>query len=404
MSKLAIDGGSKIFEIPARLPSWPPSNEATAEELKKIYLGSKWSFYGPNELAFNNEFAAYTGAAGAVMMANGTVTLEVALQALGIGPGDEVIVPACTWIATGSAAVVCGATPVIVDIESDTLCIDPEKIEEAITPRTRAIIPVHLFGSMADMDKIMEIAARHNLYVIEDCAHAHGSEWNGKHAGTLGHAGSFSFQESKLMTSGEGGSCITCDPVLAETMGRISHIGYPYAAAQGQALTPPPVGMISHNYRITEFQAAILRAQLRTLRKDTELRARNAELLRQRLEKISGIKVQSPGRCTTLQSYYQFAFLIDSAVLKEGINHEAFLAAVRAEGVSCSPGGWGAVMYRQKLWSIPESMYRVSSSEKAQEIIANRLGIIGHTWLMLSEDEISKTADAFEKVMSVYRR
>jgi hypothetical protein len=105
-----------------------------------------------------------------------------------------------------------------------------------------------------------------------------------------------------------------------------------------------------------------------------------------------------------LQSYYQFAFLIDPAVLKEGINHEAFLAAVRAEGVGCSPGGWGAVMYRQKLWSIPESMYRVSSSEKAQEIIANRLGIIGHTWLMLSEDEISKTADAFEKVMSVYRR
>ena len=404
MSKLAIDGGSKIFEIPARLPSWPPSNEATAEELKKIYMGSKWSFYGPNEIAFNNEFAAYTGAAGAVMMANGTVTLEVALQALGVGPGDEVIVPACTWIATGSAPVVCGATPVIVDIEPDTLCIDPEKIEEAITPKTRAIIPVHLFGSMADMEKIMDIAARHNLYVIEDCAHAHGCEWNGKHAGTLGHVGSFSFQESKLMTSGEGGSCITCDPDLAEAMGRLSHIGYPYGAAQGQALTLPPMGMISHNYRITEFQAAILRAQLRTLREETELRARNAELLRQQLEMIPGIKVQSPGRCATLQSYYQFAFQIDPAVLKEGITHEAFLAAVRAEGVGCSPGGWGAVMYRQKLWSIPENLYRVSSSEKAQEIIANRLGIMGHTWLMLDKDEICKAADAFKKVMEAYRR
>lgn len=204
MSKLAIDGGTPVFAAKANVPAWPPADEETAEQLKEIYLSHAWSFYGKHEVAFNEEFAAYTGAASCAMMANGTVTLEVAMQALGIGPGDEVIVPAYTWLATGTAVVVVGATPVVVDIEPDTYCIDPVEVEKAITPKTRAIIPVHLYGSMADMDKIMEIARKHNLSVIEDCAHAHGSEWAGKHAGTLGDVGSFSFQQSKTIASGEG--------------------------------------------------------------------------------------------------------------------------------------------------------------------------------------------------------
>ena len=338
------------------------------------------------------------------MMANGTVTLEVAMQALGIGPGDEVIVPAYTWLATGTAVVVVGATPVVVDIEPDTYCIDPVEVEKAITPKTRAIIPVHLYGSMADMDKIMEIARKHNLFVIEDCAHAHGSEWAGKHAGTLGDVGSFSFQQSKTIASGEGGACITNDPALGEAMGRISHIGYQYGAVQGQATEPPPMGMISHNYRITEFQAAILRSQLRTLREDTEFRARNAETLRKRLNAIPGIKVQAPGRRTNLQGYYQYAMTLDPALLKEGITREQFCAALRAEGVGCGPGGWGDLMFRQRLWSVPEDLYRVVSYKTAEKIVKEQLITLSLVWLMLSEEETNKVADAFEKVMAEYGR
>ena len=402
MSTLAINGGTPVFETAAQVPAWPPADEGTAEELKNIYLSHAWSFYGKHEVAFNNEFAAYTKAAVCAMMANGTVTLEVAMQALGIGPGDEVIVPAYTWIATGSAVVVCGATPVIVDIEPDTLCMDPEKIEEAITPRTRAIIPVHLYGSMADLEKIMAIAAKHNLYVIEDCAHAQGGHWQGKHVGTIGVAGSFSFQQSKTLSSGEGGACITNDPALGEAMGRISHIGYQYGAVQGKS-TPPPVGMISHNYRITEFQAVILRSQLKQLQEMTELRAKNAEVLRKRLEAIPGIRVQAPGRCASLQSYYQYAFMIDPASLKEGITTKEFCEAVRAEGVTgCGAWGWGALMFRHNLWSIPENLYRVASFETAENIVKNELCTLNHTWLMLDDKETAKVAEVFEKVMAEY--
>ena len=402
MSKLAIDGGTPVFAAKANVPAWPPADEETAELLKEIYLSHAWSFYGKHEVAFNEEFAAYTGAASCAMMANGTVTLEVAMQALGIGPGDEVIVPAYTWLATGTAVVVVGATPVVVDIEPDTYCIDPVEVEKAITPKTRAIIPVHLYGSMADMDKIMEIAQKHNLYVIEDCAHTHGSEWAGKHAGTIGNVGSFSFQQSKTIASGEGGACITNDPALGEAMGRISHIGYQYGAVQGQATEPPPMGMISHNYRITEFQAAILRSQLRTLRADTELRARNAETLRKRLNAIPGIRVQSPGRRVSLQGYYQYAMTLDTALLKEGITREQFCAALRAEGVGCGPGGWGDLMFRQRLWSVPEELYRVVSYKTAEKIVKEQLITLSLVWLMLSEEETNKVADAFEKVMTEY--
>ena len=142
-------------------------------------------------------FAKFNQVGYCAMMANGTVTLELALRTLGVQAGDEVIVPAHTWMATGTAVAYLGAIPVIVDIESDTLCMDPAAFEAAITPRTKAVIPVHLFGSMANMDEIMRIARKHHLAVVEDCAHAHGGQWDGKYVGSIGDIGSFSFQESK---------------------------------------------------------------------------------------------------------------------------------------------------------------------------------------------------------------
>lgn len=403
MSILAINGGKKVFENPPNKPAWPPAYPETGDQLREIYMSGQWSFYGAKEVEFNRAFAEYTGAAGCAMMANGTVTLEVAMQAMGIGPGDEVIVPAHTWLATGEAVVVCGATPVIVDIEPDTLCMDPDRIEEAITPRTKAIIPVHLYGSMADLDRILPIARKHGLKVIEDCAHMHGGEWHGKHVGTIGDVGSFSFQQSKGMASGEGGACITMDPELCETMGRLSHIGYQYASKQGQASTPPPMGLICHNYRITEFQALILLSQLAHLREYTLLRAKNADILRKRLDAIDGIQVQSPGRCATLQGYYQYAVKVDPAKLKDGITRKEFLEALQAEGLAIGQG-WGKVMYRQTLWSVPENLYRISSCAVAERIVYNELMCMQLSWLMMSEEDTVKVAECFEKVMSEYGR
>lgn len=403
MSILAINGGKKVFENPPQVPTWPPAYPETGDQLREIYMSHKWSFYGEKEVEFNRAFAEYTGAAGCAMMANGTVTLEVAMQAMGIGPGDEVIVPAHTWLATGEAVVVCGATPVIVDIEPDTLCMDPDRIEEAITPRTKAIIPVHLYGSMADLDRILPIARKHGLKVIEDCAHMHGGEWNGKHVGTFGDAGSFSFQQSKGLSCGEGGACITMNPELCETMGRLSHIGYQYASKQGQASTPPPMGLICHNYRITEFQALILLSQLAHLRENTLIRAKNAEFLRKRLNAIDGIQVQSPGRCTTLQGYYNYAIKVDPAKLKDGIARQELLAALQAEGL-CIRTGWGKVMYRQPLWSVPEHLYRISSCAAAERIVNTELMCLSLSWLMLTPEETEKIAECFEKVMSEYGR
>ena len=401
MSRLAVHGGTPVFSTPVTPIPWPPVYEETAEEMKRLYLGHNWSFYGEQEVKFNEEFAAYTGAEECVMMANGTVTLEVAMKALGIGKGDEVIVPAHTWIATGEAVVYCQATPVIVDVEPDTLCLDPAALEAAITPRTKAVIPVHLFGSMADMEKICAIAKKHDLFVIEDCAHAHGGFWDGRHVGTLGTIGSFSFQQSKLMASGEGGACITDSGELADKMGRFSHIGYQFGSKQGQKGTPPPKGMICYNFRVTDFQALILRSQLAHLTADTELRAKGAAYLRGKLNAIPGVRVQTAGRKATLQSYYTYSIMIDPAHLKAGIDRDQVVKALNAEGVTAFIG-WGQPMYRQNLWTIPENLYRIESCANAERIVTKELMMLDLTWLMRSEAELDLLVEAFAKVMAEY--
>ncbi|NLF94799.1 MAG: DegT/DnrJ/EryC1/StrS family aminotransferase [Oligosphaeraceae bacterium] len=406
MSALAINGGEKIFSEPARsLPArWPPAYPETAWQLADLYMNHKWSFYGPQELLFNEKFAAFTGTRQSVMMANGTVTLECAMRALEIGPGAEVIVPAHTWLATGSAVVSCGATPVVVDIEPDTLCLDPQAFESAITGRTRAVIPVHLLGSLADMDKICAIAAKHGLRVIEDCAHAHGGRWNGRHVGSIGDIGSFSFQESKLLACGEGGACITNDLHLGDILGRLSHIGYPLGSKQGVPADPPIMGLLCENYRVTDFQALILLSQLAHLEEDTRIRSEGAEYLRRQLDAIPGVRVQSPGRLATSQSYYCFVILIDHRQLKSGLTRANVLEALTAEGLTHVGIGWGAPMYKQRLWTIPESMYRIESNQVAEDVCYRQALVVDKGWLMASRSEQDKFCAAFAKVMAAYHQ
>ena len=271
MNKLAINGGTPAFqkgELNSLLPKWPPYYPETEQKLLEVYRSNHWGGKGPYEMKLMTEFAAFQDAKYAVWMCNGTTTLECALLALGIGPGDEVIVPGMTWVATAEAPIYVGATPVIVDIDPNTLCIDPAKIEEAITPRTKAIIPVHLYSAIADMDRINDIARKHGLFVIEDCAHSHGAKQHGRGTGSIGQIGSFSFQSSKLMTAGEGGCCTTNDERLADRIFRLTHIG-------NSVLRPKEhleKGLICRQYRFTEFQAAIIYDQLQ--HQDEERRKR----------------------------------------------------------------------------------------------------------------------------------
>ena len=297
MKKLAINGGSPCRDTnKSPWPKWPVWGKEEEVALIEVLNSGVWSYNGPKEMEFNKLFAEYTGVKHAICVVNGTVTLQIALEALGIGVGDEVIVPGLTWQATAATVIDVNATPILVDICEDTWCIDPKEIEKAITPRTKAIVPVHLYGAFADMDAIMAIAKKHNLYVIEDCAHKHGGEWKGKKAGSIGNVGSFSFQLSKHLTAGEGGSVTTNDTDLAEKLDALRNVG---RRPEGDSLIGADKGIgdygddgnfiQSGNYRITEFQAAILVEGLKRLPEQNATRDANGAYLNTLLKEIEGV-------------------------------------------------------------------------------------------------------------------
>jgi dTDP-4-amino-4,6-dideoxygalactose transaminase len=261
--------------------------------------------------------------------ANGTVTLEVALRAAGIGWGDEVIVPAYTFQATAAAAMATGAIPVIVDIDPETYCIDPRQVEAAITPRTRAIIPVHLGAQMADMDAIMDIARRHNLVVVEDCAHAHGARWRGQGAGTIGDFGSFSLQSSKILTTGEGGVLLCRTPEMAARVASIIDCGRPHDEA-GQWFT------MGANYRMTELQAALGVVALERFPEQARQRESMADYLEESLSEVPGVRLLRRDPRHTTRSFYRYIFAIDPEVF--GAGHDLVCMALAAEGIPCWVG------------------------------------------------------------------
>jgi len=396
-SKLAILGGEALCSKPVNAIPWPPVDDETAEQLKQVYLSRNWSFGGPEEMKFNQEFAKFHDAEYAISMANGTVTLECALHALCVGRGDEVIVPAYTWMATAMAARYVGAQIVFVDVEPDTLCMNPKKFEAAITDKTKAVIPVHILGSMADMEAILAIAKKHNIYVIEDCAHMQGGKWNGKGVGSWGHVGSFSFQQSKTLASGEGGICITNDADLADKIARIKHIGYPVGAKQGAAMTGPQAGLICHNYRSTEFQAVILRGQLKHLPELLEKYSSNAKYLAELTKDIPGIRLQKPGRLATRQGYYGLAIMFDEGELAK-IDKEIILKAINKEGIACLYGVYGPV-YKHILFNLPQSDWRIAGDCSVTDITVDKHTLsFPHQALGVSRNDIEIIADVLRKV------
>ena len=295
-----------------------------------------WSYNGPKETEFNKRFAEFTGTDYNICTVNGTVTLQIALEALEIGLGDEVIIPGLTWQATAATVIDVNATPVIVDVLEDTWCIDPEAIKRAITPKTKAIVPVHLYGAFADMDAILKIAKEHDLYIIEDCAHKHGGEWKGKKAGSIGDIGSFSFQLSKHLTAGEGGAVTTNNPKLAERLDALRNCGRrPEGSLNSGDKGIGDYGddgnfLQSGNLRITEFQAAILLEGLKRLPDQNRNRDNNGGYLNDLLSKIPGLTPLKRDIRETKKAYFNFAFRYNKKAFKN-LPINKFREALQAE-------------------------------------------------------------------------
>lgn len=338
MKKLAIIGGSPMRDTKnTPWPKWPVWDINEEKALIETLNSGVWSYNGPKETEFNRAFAEFTGVKYAISAANGTVTLQLALEACGIGIGDEVILPGLTWQATAATVLDVNALPVLVDVCEDTWCIDPKEVEKAITPRTKAIIPVHLYGSFADMDAIMDIAQRHKLYVIEDCAHKHGGEWSGKKAGSIGDIGSFSYQLSKHLTAGEGGSLTTNNFELYEKLdalrncGRRPEDGNAVKADKGAGIYFDQGNFLqSGNYRITEFQAAILIEGLKRLPEQNRIRDINGIYLNSHLDYIPGVMSMKRDKRETKEAYFNFAFRYNKNEFK-GLPVKKFRAALTAE-------------------------------------------------------------------------
>ncbi|MFO8058566.1 MAG: DegT/DnrJ/EryC1/StrS family aminotransferase [bacterium] len=336
MAKPALKGGKPVRSAKTNpWPKWPVWGAAEKKALEKVLDSGVWSYNGPKEQQFNRDFAKFAGSKYVLSAANGSVTLQLALEALDIGYGDEVILPGLTWQATAAAVVDVNAVPILVDVDPESWCIDPAAIEAAITKRTRAIIPVHLYGCIADMDAIMKIARKYKLAVIEDCAHQHGSAWKGKHVGTMGDIGSFSLQLSKVLTAGEGGILTTSQKDLYTRLDALRNCGRrpkPEKAADkgaGQYVSEGDL-IQSGNYRITEWQAAVLIEQLKRLPGQVKKRDENARYLNGLLQKIEGVSPMKRDKRTTSQSYFNFAFRYQSDAFK-GLPADTFRKALAKE-------------------------------------------------------------------------
>lgn len=337
-SDLAIHGGKPACDF--SWPTWPVHDATEEQAILDVLRSGKW-WFGERVQRFEAEFAAMQGAKFAVSCTNGTTAIEMALRALGIVEGDEVIVPCYSFIATASAVVTVGAIPVFADIRPDTLCIDPEDIQRKITPRTRAVIPVHVAGRIADMQRIGEIAAEHDLVVLEDAAHAWGSQWNGRGAGTLGRAGTFSFQETKNMTAGEGGVLVTDDEEVAELCRSFTHCG----RTKGSEWYDHHV--LGSNLRITEFQAALLSAQLQRLPQQLTVRDENTNRIERALRDVDSIDLLASAPEMTRRSHHMLIFRLGSD-LPLG-RRKPILDALQAEGIPAS-AGWYRPLYKNGVF------------------------------------------------------
>lgn len=347
MAELAIAGGEPCVKEPVEI-RWPVVDERDVEHVAEVVRAarggwSRWSIAEGEDTTFEEKWAAFQQARHCLLVANGTVAIECALKGLGLEPGDEVIVTSLTFIASASAILIARGVPVFADIIPETFQIDPDDVERKITERTRGIVVVHYGGYPTDMTRILEVARRHGLFVLEDSAHAHGSEWEGRRVGAIGDAGTFSFEGSKSLPCGEGGAIVTNREEVYEACWAYHHIGRILGSEKydHQAIGP--------NLRLSELQAAVLHGQFERLLDQIRRRMATAARLRQGLREVPGIEPLQEDARVTQRGFYYFVMRFDEATW--GVRRDTFVAAVKAEGCRPVSVGYGMPVYQMALFA-----------------------------------------------------
>jgi len=371
-----------------QFPSWPHFSEdeiAAAVEVLQSGRVNYWT--GEHGRRFEQEFAAACECEHAIAVANGTVALELALRSLGIGHGDDVIVPSRTFVASASCVAMCGARPVFADIDRDSQNITAATIEAALTPATRAVIAVHLAGWPCEMNSILEVARRKNLLVIEDCAQAQGATYSGRPVGSFGDAATFSFCQDKIMTTGgEGGMMVTNDSSVYERAWAFKDHGKNHSRAHANnddQMLRWLHDSIGTNWRMTELQAAIGCRQLRKVPGWLEQRRRNASILAARLSQLSALRIPVPPNDVS-HAFYRFCAFVRPETLNSDWNRDRILQAIASRGVPCSSGGSGA-LYLEQAFASSRPQERLSV---ARELADTSLAFLVHPTLGKSDMEL----------------
>lgn len=401
MSTEELSSVDERKEEPRQFPAWPMADERELAAVQSVLeSGQWWRMAGAQVAEFEKEFAAYHNAAHALAVTNGTHAIELALAALDIGQGDEVLIPAFTFISTATAVLCAQATPVLVDVNPDTYCLDPEAFAAAITPRTRAVIPVHMAGHVADMDRILAIASEHNLHVIEDAAHAHGATWKGERVGAMQSGGIYSFQAGKLMTAGEGGLILSNDADFIEQCFLYGNCGRPKTDRTYQH------SVLGTNCRMTELQAAVLRVQLLRLEEQNARREANAAILNRMLSDVPGITPQGHDARVTLHPHYMYMFRYDSTAFSD-LSRQQLVDALIEHGVPAFVG-YPAIhrtpMFRNRKfgprWRADDALlpdYNLVSCPVA-ETLGEEVVWLHHRTLLGDEEHLVGVIDALDDI------
>jgi dTDP-4-amino-4,6-dideoxygalactose transaminase len=395
-SELAINAGVPVRTRP--FAPWPAFSEDEVAAACAVLRSGEVNYWtGQEGVQFEKEFAAYVGCRYAVAVSNGTVALELALRAMGIKPGDEVVVPSRTFIASASAVVACGATPVIADVDRVSQNLTAATVERALSPHTRAIIAVHLAGWPCDMDSILMLARHYNLKVLEDCAQSCGATYHDRKVGSLGDAGAFSFCQDKIMsTGGEGGMITTNDEGIFEAAWSYKDHGKNYRAMQSR--TSAHYFRWVHdsfgtNGRLTEMQAAIGRVLLRKLDDRVAIRRANAGTLTCAIADVPGLRLPVPPS-EVGHAFYKYYAFVQPTELRKSWDRDRIAAAICAEGIPCSAGTCSE-LYLEKAFS-PRARRR-ERLPVARELGETSLMFLVHNTLPL--DDVLDTASAIRKVL-----
>ena len=394
---LALFGGPPIR--PKRFSPWPAYGKEEENALLEVLHSRFWGGYNEKVKEFESTFACLQGVQHAIACANGTVALEAALSAIGIQCGDEVIVPPITFVSTATAVLSRHGVPVFADIDPSTLNLSPQAVEPVISPRTRAILPVHFGGHPADVDALGAIARQHGLAIIEDAAHAHGAAWRGIPVGNFGVAATFSFQAFKLVTAGEGGAILTNSKEVAEKVWSHCNLG---RRAGGGWFEHFAVGT---NYRLTGFQAAVLCEQLKRLPEQTSVRAENVRYFRQRIRTFQGLMLAEDDQRVSSHPHYIITLRYDPAAFA-GVERDLFLRALQAEGIPAQPT-YPYPLYRNPLfqslppcgcgnWSSPQD-YKSLFLPESERICKDGIWL-EHYLFLGNRQDVDDILAAFEKI------